>query len=228
MILFLEIMLAVFIAEMGDKTQLMLIALTSKYKLRDIILGTALAIMALNAVAVLAGGLIGTLIPPWVIKLLAAGAFIFFALTSLKYEGDEEEEHKTTAIAFAPAAVFVTFFLAELGDKTQLAAITFGANEGLSKAFIVWLACSLGLFGADMVGMLIGYMLKSKIPEWGIKFLAFVLFAVFGVIALRQGIDMIPGIREGISSAVTVIMVGLFIAYVIIISIHNRDRKNGV
>ena len=56
MILFFKVFLTEFIAEMGDKTQLMLIALTSKYKLRDIILGTAAAILVLNGLAVLADG----------------------------------------------------------------------------------------------------------------------------------------------------------------------------
>ena len=55
MLLFLKVFFTEFIAEMGDKTQLMLIALTSKYKLRDIILGTAAAILVLNGLAVLAG-----------------------------------------------------------------------------------------------------------------------------------------------------------------------------
>ena len=56
MLLFLKVFFTEFIAEMGDKTQLMLIALTSKYKLRDILLGTAAAILVLNGLAVLASG----------------------------------------------------------------------------------------------------------------------------------------------------------------------------
>ena len=63
MILFFKVFLTEFIAEMGDKTQLMLIALTSKYKLRDIILGTAAAILVLNGLAVLAGGLVSDSFP---------------------------------------------------------------------------------------------------------------------------------------------------------------------
>ena len=70
----------------------------------------------------------------------------------------------------------VTFFVAELGDKTQLTAITFGANEGLSSAVVVWLACSLGLFAADVIGLLIGYLLKSKAPEGILNTVAFVIF----------------------------------------------------
>jgi putative Ca2+/H+ antiporter (TMEM165/GDT1 family) len=188
MLLFLKVLLTEFIAEMGDKTQLMLVALTSKYKLRDIILGTAAAILVLNGIAVLAGGLVGELIPDWLIKLIAALAFMYFAVTSLKKDDDEEEEAKTGKIGFAPLAVFCTFFVAELGDKTQLTAITFGANEGLSAGIIVWLGCSIGLFAADIIGMLVGYLLKSKTPDNFLNMLAFVIFAVFGVFTLRQGL----------------------------------------
>ena len=83
MILFFKVFLTEFIAEMGDKTQLMLIALTSKYKLRDIILGTAAAILVLNGLAVLAGGLVSEFIPAWLIKVIAALAFLYFAASTL-------------------------------------------------------------------------------------------------------------------------------------------------
>ena len=92
MILFFKIFFTEFIAEMGDKTQLMLIALTSKYKLRDIICGTAIAILVLNGLAVLAGGLVSELIPEWLIKMIAAFAFLYFAASTIA--GDEEEEEE--------------------------------------------------------------------------------------------------------------------------------------
>lgn len=108
MALFLKILLTEFIAEMGDKTQLMLVALTSRYKIRDIVIGTAAAVLVLNGIAVLAGGLISELIPTWLIRLIAAAAFLFFALTSLK--GDDEEEEKEEAkgkFRFAPLTLSV-------------------------------------------------------------------------------------------------------------------------
>ena len=88
MFLFFKVLLTEFIAEMGDKTQLMLVALTSKFKLRDIILGTAFAILVLNGLAVVAGGLVGSLIPEGVIKVVASLAFMSFAITTLM--GDDE------------------------------------------------------------------------------------------------------------------------------------------
>ncbi|MFR6132921.1 MAG: TMEM165/GDT1 family protein [Fusicatenibacter saccharivorans] len=92
MVLFLKVFLTEFIAEMGDKTQLMLIALTSKYKLKDIILGTAAAILVLNGMAVLAGGLVSEFIPDWLIKTIAALAFLYFAASTIAGDDDEEEE----------------------------------------------------------------------------------------------------------------------------------------
>ena len=191
MLLFLKVFLTEFIAEMGDKTQLMLIALTSKYKLRDIILGTGVAILVLNGIAVLAGGLVSRFVPDWLIKMIAALAFLYFAISTIVGDKDEEEENAgKSKIKFAPLAVFCTFFVAELGDKTQLTAITFGANEGMSAAFIVWIACSLGLFAADVIGMLIGYLLKSKTPDGLLNTLAFIIFSVFGVFTLYQGLNL--------------------------------------
>lgn len=191
MMLFFKVFFTEFIAEMGDKTQLMLIALTSKYKLRDIILGTAAAILVLNGLAVLAGGLVSEFIPDWLIKMIAALAFLYFAASTLAGDDDEEEEESgKSKIHFAPLAVFCTFFVAELGDKTQLTAITFGANEGMKSAFVVWIGCSLGLFAADILGMLVGYLLKSKTPDGLLNTLAFVIFSIFGAFTLHQGLNM--------------------------------------
>ncbi len=192
MLLFFKVFLTEFIAEMGDKTQLMLIALTSKYKLRDIILGTAAAILVLNGLAVLAGGLVSEFIPDWLIKTIAALAFLYFAASTIAGDDDDEgEEEGKSKIKFAPLAVFCTFFVAELGDKTQLTTITFGANEGMGAALIVWLGSSLGLFAADILGMLVGYLLKSKMPEGLLNTLAFAIFSVFGVYTLYQGLKLI-------------------------------------
>lgn len=218
MLLFLRIMITEFIAEMGDKTQLMLVALTSKYKLRDIILGTAAAILVLNGLAVLAGGLVSHFIPTWLIRLVAAMAFLFFALTSLKREEDGGEEASSRGkFTFAPLTVFCTFFVAELGDKTQLTAITFGANEGLSAAVIVWLACSLGLFAADILGMLVGYLLKSKTPDGLLNILAFFIFSIYGIITLRQGLELLLGPGHAavfpVTAAAAVAFAGLCLIY---------------
>ena len=195
MLLFWKVLLTEFIAEMGDKTQLMLVAMTSKYKMKDILLGTGVAILILNGLAVLAGGLVSEVIPTWLIRLIAAGAFLFFAVTTLKGDDDDEEEEvkDNGKGKIAALSVCSTFFVAELGDKTQLTAITFGANEGMESALIVWLACSIGLFAADIIGMLVGYLLKNKMPEGVLNAVAFCIFSVFGILTLREGLTLLLG-----------------------------------
>ena len=126
MILFFKIFFTEFIAEMGDKTQLMLIALTSKHKLKDIILGTAAAILVLNGLAVLAGGLVSEFIPDWLIKTAAALAFLYFAASTIAGdEDDEEEEGGKSKIKFAPLAVFCTFFLPKLTARESIEEVLF-------------------------------------------------------------------------------------------------------
>ena len=225
MLLFFKIMLTEFIAEMGDKTQLMLIALSSKYRVRDIVLGTAAAVMVLNGIAVLAGGLVSRLIPDWLIKLIAAAAFLYFAVTSLKPEDDEEEEMTDRKPAgFAATAVFSTFFVAELGDKTQLTAITFGANEGLSAAFIVWAACCVGLFAADMLGMAVGLLLKNSISGGLLNKLAFCIFTVFGLLTARQGLMLLTG-ADG--SAVLPALAAVAAVFALICIVYFRKLNYG-
>ena len=227
MVLFLKVFLTEFVAEMGDKTQLMLIALTSKYKLRDIIFGTAAAILVLNGLAVLAGGLVSEFIPDWVLKVVAALAFFYFAASMITGEDAGEEEESRSKIEFAPLAVFCTFFVAELGDKTQLTAITFGANEGMGAAFVVWIGCSLGLFVADILGMLVGYLLKSKTPDGLLNTLAFGIFSVFGIYTCYQGLKLISAdvCPMPVLPVLIAVMV-IFVALCVCLFIRREKKKN--
>ena len=173
---FFTVLFTFFVAEMGDKTQLMLFALTSKYKIRSIVTGTLAAILVINGISVCAGGLLNEILKNylWVVKLIATAAFFYFSVTSLK-SSDEEEEGGESRISFASLAVFCIFFIAELGDKTQLSAITFGATNGLNPAL---------LFAADLIGLVLAFILRGKTPDRFFKLLAFAVFAVFGFINL--------------------------------------------
>lgn len=224
MLLLMKVLFTQFIAEMGDKTQLMLVAMTSKFKLKDILLGTGVAILVLNGLAVLAGGLVSTVVPTWLIRLIAGAAFLFFAATTLKGDDDEEENVKDRKIKFAPLSVFCTFFVAELGDKTQLTAITFGANEGLSAAVVVWLACSLGLFAADVIGLLVGYLLKSKAPEGILNTVAFFIFSIFGILTLRQGFGLLLGAESAMILPLTVVVTVAFV--IVCLVLYKQSKKS--
>ena len=220
MMLFLRIALTMFLAELGDKTQLLMVAMTSKYKLRDILIGAGAAVLVLNGLAVGLGSLISTLIPPWFIKLAAGLAFFYFAATMFDAEEDEEEGGGSTA-AHPVLAVFGTFFLAELGDKTQLTAIAFAANEGMRHAAAVWLACSLGLFAADLVGMLLGHLLKSRLPEGALDTLALLIFAAFGAVTLREGLSLL-----GLAPSLCWTLAGAALACLSLVLFAKSRKKN--
>lgn len=181
----------VFIAEMGDKTQLFLIGLSTKYKLKSIIIGVAAAIAVLNGAAVAVGFFIGGKIDPTIIKFVAGVAFLAFAYTTLFPKSDEAE--KTKGGGAAVIAVFLSFVLAELGDKTQLMTLTLSAQScaeggGVTDALLIFAACSLGLFAADMIGMIVGHFLSSKLPEKALGAISFVIFTFFGIYTVYEAV----------------------------------------
>ena len=196
---FLTVVLTVlgtsFAAEFGDKTQLLLVGMTSKYRVRDIILGTLAAVLVLNGIAVFTGSVLNEVLQKWLwaVKFAAAGAFVFFAFSSLFAGEEEEEEEGTSKISFAPLAVFCTFFIAELGDKTQLTAVTFGASYGLKAAVFIWAACSIGFFCADIFGVLFGSFISKHVSKKTMNTAAFVLFASFGLFTAYQGFALLAG-----------------------------------
>lgn len=215
LLLFFTVAVTDFFAEMGDKTQFMLIGMSSKYKLRDIILGTLAAVIILNGIAVFAGGIISVFVPDWLIKFIATAAFFYFGITSLLQKDDDEEESGRSKFKFAVVAVFCTFFIAELGDKTQLTAITFGANGGIKKAFVIWAACVVGFFAADMIGMLIGLFLKKKMPEGFLNIVSFVLFSFFGFLTLVEGLGILQnslGENAAVPKVLVIALVSLVFA----------------
>ena len=123
--------------------------------------------------------------------------------------------------------VFFTEFIAEMGDKTQLTAITFGANEGMSAALVVWIGCSLGLFAADILGMLVGYLLKSKTPDGLLNTLAFAIFSIFGVYTLYQGLKLIRRYVCPIPVlSVLVAASAFFVAVCVCLFIRREKEKN--
>ena len=195
MSVFLTVLLTIFIAEMGDKTQLLLVAMAGKYKVSHILTGTWLATILLNVLAVGVGAALGSYLDMRIIKLAAGIAFFWFAWSTLK--GEEEEEEKEIKHKVSPVlAILGSFFIGELGDKTQLSAITLAANytqHQFMSAFQVFLGCTLGLILADLIGLIVGVVLKSKMPTGILNTLSFAIFAVFGEISIRDAMLLIFG-----------------------------------
>lgn len=186
---FIEAFLLVFVAEMGDKSQLLSLAFATKYKLSVVIPGIALGIGLNHGLAILFASFISNYLSLDIIKLVAALVFIVFGLTSLKLEYEEEEEEKNFLTSLGPIATIAgTFFVGELGDKTQILAMTMGAMA--TNKLLVFIATFSSMMLVSIIGIFVGRFLKKKIPEVTMKLIAAIMFLFFGVMAFKEALEI--------------------------------------
>lgn len=181
MLEFVKALLFVVVAEMGDKTQLLAMAMASKYKARQVMLGVLIATVLNHALAVAVGSYLNTLIPMDTIKIVAGIAFVAFGLWTLR--GDKIDEDEKKKQKFGPVVtVAIAFFIAEMGDKTQLMTITIAANS-INPLFIL-MGTTAGMLVADGIGIIGGAWMGKHIPEKYIKWGAGLIFIFFGTLTL--------------------------------------------
>lgn len=175
----------VFISEMGDKTQLLTLVLVLRYRQPWAIMGGILVATLLNhGLASWLGGRAAALVAPGVLAWVLALTFFAFAAWILVPDKDEGlEEKKDGAGAFWTTAV--AFFLAEMGDKTQLATIALGAR--FASPWLVTAGTTLGMLAADGLAVAFGERLLQRIPMLWVRRAASLLFALFGVGILLRG-----------------------------------------
>ncbi|WP_433786922.1 TMEM165/GDT1 family protein [Actinomycetospora sp. CA-101289] len=174
----------IFVAELGDKSQLMALTFATRFRAVPVLLGIAAATVVTHAFSVGVGYLLGAAIPTFWISVVAAVAFVGFGFWTLRGDAlSEDEEKKGDATArSAFLAVAIAFFLAELGDKTMLATITLATQyPGGGGVTGVWLGSTIGMVAADALAIILGRVLGRRMPEKVIRIGAAVLFFAFGV-----------------------------------------------
>jgi len=179
---FLTSLAIVVLAEMGDKTQLLAMAFATRFRWQTVMLGVLLATAANHLFAVYVGNYLTAIIPLSVIKIAAAASFILFGLWTLRGDelGDED-----TRFNFSPFwTVTVAFFIAEMGDKTQLATVALAAE--FNSVAPVWMGTTTGMLIADGFGIIVGIVLHKKIPEKQIKWFSALVFIGFGLWGLYE------------------------------------------
>jgi putative Ca2+/H+ antiporter (TMEM165/GDT1 family) len=178
----------IFVAELGDKSQLMALTFATRYKTVPVLIGITVATAVVHLVSVAVGYGLGTALPTGWISLVAAVAFFAFGAWTLR--GDsltdaERDKASQPTTRSAIVAVGVAFFLAELGDKTMLATITLATQHGW---FGTWLGSTIGMVAADALAIVAGRMLGKRLPERTIKYGAAILFVVFGAWLLVEAL----------------------------------------
>ncbi|MBI5087579.1 MAG: TMEM165/GDT1 family protein [Actinobacteria bacterium] len=138
----------IFVAELGDKSQLMALAFATRYRTVPVLVGITIATALVHLASVLVGAVLGAAIPTRPITVVAALAFIAFGIWTLRGDqlSETDEQRAARAARSTVLTVGTVFFLAERGDKTMLATITLATQHGV---FGTWLGSTLGMVAAD-------------------------------------------------------------------------------
>jgi len=174
-----------FLAELGDKTQLMTMTLAHRYPVRPVVAGVFSAFLVLNLLAVGVGAALYRYLPTAAVLVAAGLLFLFFAWRSwCEADADEDAGEDETNGRSAFVASFTLTFVAELGDKTQLALVALAAGSG--AVWSVFVGGTLALWAVSAIGIAVGSTLLRHLPRRWMHRAAALLFALFGLLALGQ------------------------------------------
>jgi len=176
----------IFVAELGDKSQLVALWFATRYRWWIVLSGVTAATLLVHLASVGAGRALDNVLPDFVLLVIVGLSFFGFAWWSLRGdtidESDTQERTGFLAQFGAFGIVSVAFFLSELGDKTQLATIAIAGRE--TGWVGVWLGSTLGMVLADALAVGAGLALGKRLPQRTIALGSAVLFVVFGVATL--------------------------------------------
>jgi putative Ca2+/H+ antiporter (TMEM165/GDT1 family) len=180
----------IFVAEMGDKSQLMAMMFALRYKWWVVLAAITAATTLVHVLSVAIGHYLGAALPTHLLGIIAGLMFVFFAMWTLRgdklTDADATRAQKATAPAFF--VVMSAFVLAELGDKTMIATITLAADHDWIG---VWIGSTLGMVAADGVAIVVGAVAGKHLPERLIQIAAAALFLLFGTYMLLE--NVFPG-----------------------------------
>lgn len=172
--------LLVFLAEFGDKSQLVCMTLAARYRATPVLLGAMVAFAVLNLLAVAVGSVAATWFPREVVLSVVALLFLWFGAQSFTAQEDDEDDAKTLSLKSVFLSALVMIFLAELGDKTQLAVMGLASAE---PPVPVWLGATFALAMTSAIGVIAGRALMRYISIVWLHRVSGVFFILFGVYA---------------------------------------------
>jgi putative Ca2+/H+ antiporter (TMEM165/GDT1 family) len=178
--------LLILIAELGDKTQLSVISLSSRYRWHHVFVGSMLAFLAVDGVSIAVGGPLLALVPLRYVQVASGIVFIVFGIVSLLRREKIEDVSVGKGRSTMPLiASFSLIALMELGDKTQILTITLAAQSSPIPVLIGMLLAFALLTGA---AVLIGTKFVSRLPLKWLRIGTLALFIVLGAVSILSGI----------------------------------------
>lgn len=212
---FIASLVFVVLAEMGDKTQLLAMAFACRYRWQTVMWAVFWATAVNHLFAAAAGSWLATIVPMEYIKAVAAGSFILFGLWTIRGDTLHGEDKR---FQFSPFwTVAVAFFIAEMGDKTQLATIALAVQY--NTIINVWMGTTIGMLISNAIGIAVGIVMGKNIPERLIKWFAALIFIAFGIYGLYE---VLP--RDVWSPAVVAGGIALLLTAIIILARMNKRK----
>ncbi len=196
--------LLVVLAEMGDKTQFVAMTFAAKYNPFKVLFAIFLGTVANFAIVIVIGQLLTEIVPIDAISLVASVAFIAFGVWTVREEKAEEGNVKLSRFGVV-ATVGIAFFVAELGDKTQLATLSLAVQY--QSPISVLVGATLAMIVADGIGIVIGVVFCRRIPQRKLKWLSAVIFVLFGLVGVYEVL------WEKIGLGYTALVLGLLTAF---------------
>ena len=171
----------VFVAELGDKSQLMTMTYALRHRWWVVLSGVAIAAVLVHGLSVIVGHFLGLTVPDRPIAFAAAIAFFGFAVWTWRDRRDEADEASAPAAPgyrFALLAIISSYVLAELGDKTMLATMALASDHDWVG---VWIGAALAMVLADGLAIPVGALLHRRLPKRLVHGVASALFLLFGL-----------------------------------------------
>lgn len=203
---FLTSLTFVVLAEMGDKTQLLAMAFATRYCWRTVMWGVFAATVFNHLFAVVVGTYITRFVPMETVQIVAAASFILFGLWTIRGDGLNGEDKDCKRSPFWTVAI--AFFIAEMGDKTQLATIALAAQ--FNTIVPVWMGTTTGMMIADGLGIILGIVLGKKIPERTVKWFAAIIFILFGLAGLYASVPQTLLTTPIITGAIALVLAAMY------------------
>jgi len=176
--------LLVGLAEFGDKSQLVCMTLAARHRGLPVVIGAILAFAILNLLAVLFGAAVAAWLPEWLVTLAVAVLFAIFGISALRYEEEDEDDKVEEMPGHGiVATTFLLIFLAEFGDKTQLAVAGLGST---SEPVAVWAGATVALATTSALGVFAGRKLLNRLPLLWIHRISGVFFLLLAIIAASR------------------------------------------
>ena len=197
----------VFVAELGDKSQLITMTYSLRHRWWVVLSGVAVASILVHGLSVAIGHYLGMTLPERPIAFAASTAFLLFAVWTWRTPAESERAQLRVAEPrFVVFAIVSSFVLAELGDKTMLATIALASDQNWAG---VWIGATIGMVLADGVAIAVGALMHRRLPERFLHKLASLLFLLIGLFLFFDGGFALPWVAVAVTGTVAALAMAI-------------------